>query len=65
MKGSRQNPVFTPTAAQRSKARTAARQQLDATENLRETNVELREENPKTSPEDLVNIFCGGSMSSS
>ena len=25
-------------------------------ENLRETNVELREENPKTSPE---NTFCG------
>ena len=30
-----------------------------ATENLRETNVELREENPKTSPENLINTFCG------
>ncbi len=27
--------------------------------NLRETNVELREENPKTSPENLINTFCG------
>ena len=25
----------------------------------RETNVELREENPKTSPENLINTFCG------
>ena len=23
------------------------------------TNVELREENPKTSPENLINTFCG------
>ena len=30
-----------------------------ATENRRETNVELREENPKTSPENLINTFCG------
>ena len=30
-----------------------------ATENLRETNVELREENPKTSQENLVIIFAG------
>ncbi len=29
------------------------------TKNLRETNVELREENPKTSQENLINIFCG------
>ena len=43
-----------PTAAQGSKA-----QQPAATENLRETNVELREENPKTSPENLINTFCG------
>ena len=28
-------------------------------ENLRETNVELREENPKTSPETLINTLCG------
>ena len=34
-------------------------QQPPATENLRETNVELREENPKTSPENLINTFCG------
>ena len=34
-------------------------QQPAATENLRETNVELREENPKTSPENLINTFCG------
>ena len=35
-------------------------QQPAATENLRETNVELREENPKTSPENLISIlFCG------
>ena len=27
--------------------------------NLRETNVELREENPKTSPENLISTFCG------
>ena len=32
-------------------------QQPAATENLRETNVELREENPKTSPENLINTF--------
>ena len=30
-----------------------------STENLRETNVELREENPKTSPENLIITFCG------
>ena len=35
-----------------------AQQPVDA-ENLRETNVELREENPKTSPENLINTFCG------
>ena len=29
------------------------------TKNLRETNVELREENPKTSQEALINFFCG------
>ena len=34
-------------------------QQPPATENLRETNVELREENPKTSPENIINTFCG------
>ena len=34
-------------------------QQPAATENLRETNVELREENPKTSPENLIHTFCG------
>ena len=27
------------------------------TENLRENNVELREENPKTSPENLINTL--------
>jgi hypothetical protein len=35
------------------------RRRRPATENLRETNVELREENPKTSPENLINTFCG------
>ena len=51
-------------------ARTAARQQLDATENLRETNVELREENPIGQTQrpvqkasSIINTFCGGSMS--
>ena len=34
-------------------------QQPAGTKNLRETNVELREENPKTSPENLINTFCG------
>jgi hypothetical protein len=34
-------------------------QQPAATENLRETNVELREENPKTSPENLINTLFG------
>ena len=34
-------------------------QQPAATEDLRETNVELREENPKASPENLINTFCG------
>ena len=38
-------------------------QQPPATENLRETNVELREENPKTSPENLINTFLRGSLS--
>jgi hypothetical protein len=38
-------------------------QQPAATENLRETNVEPREENPKTSPENLINTFLRGSMS--
>ena len=38
-------------------------QQPAATENLRETNVELREENPKTSPENLINTFLRGSLS--
>ena len=43
-------------------------QQPPATENLRETNlretnVELREENPKASPENLINIFLRGSLS--
>ena len=33
------------------------------TENLRETYVELREENPKTSPENLINTFLRGSLS--
>ena len=32
---------------------------LEHIQNLRETNVELREENPKTSPENLINTFCG------
>ena len=26
---------------------------------VRETDVELREENPKTSPENLINTLCG------
>ena len=30
---------------------------------LRETNVELREENPKTSPENLIDTFLRGSLS--
>ena len=34
-------------------------QQPAAAENLRETNVEQGEENPKTSPENLINTFCG------
>ena len=34
-------------------------QQPAGTKNLRETNVELREENPKPSQENLINIFCG------
>ena len=34
-------------------------QQPAASENPRETNVELREENPKTSPENLIKTFCG------
>ena len=34
-------------------------QQPADTENLRETNVHQREENPKTSPENLINTFCG------
>ena len=33
-------------------------QQRAGTKNLRETNIELREENPKTSQENLIN-FCG------
>ena len=35
-----------------------AQQPVDA-ENLRETNVELREENPKTSPENLIITSAG------
>ncbi len=35
-----------------------AHQPADA-ENLRETNVQQREENPKTSPKNLINTFCG------
>ena len=38
-------------------------QQPAAAENLRETNVEQGEENPKTSPENLINTFLRGSMS--
>ncbi len=34
-------------------------QQPADTENLRETDVQQREENPKTSPENLINTFCG------
>ena len=54
-KGPTARTATAPTAAQRSKAH--SRQQPAATENLRETNVEPREENPKTSPENLINIF--------
>ena len=38
-------------------------QQPVAAENLRETNVEQGEENPKTSPENLINTFCGAPCS--
>ena len=34
----------------------------ESTKNLRETNVELREKNPKTSQENLINIFCGATL---
>ena len=34
-------------------------QQPAGTKNLRDTNVEPREENPKASQESLINIFCG------
>ena len=57
-KGPTARTATAPTAAQRSKEQEGA-QQPAASENLRETNVELREENPKTSPEDLINTFCG------
>ena len=43
--------------AQRSKQQGA--QQPAGTKNLRDTNVEPREENPKASQESLINIFCG------
>ena len=57
------HPPKRPNGADRHSAHSGTTQQgaqqPPATENLRETNVELREENPKTSPENLINTFCG------
>ena len=49
----------TAAAADHSGITQQGAQQPAGTKNLRETNVELREENPKTSPENLINTFCG------
>ena len=57
-KGPTARTATATTAAQRTTQQGA--QQPAGTKNLRETsNAELREENPKSSPENFINTFCG------